>query len=632
MIRAVFKGALIFLSCIFIILTGCMAGSTDYPNKLPNGTQVNNLAESIPVINPPSPSKEIIINVDDYKGNERGEVSDWKAIKAAIEAATVKGATVLRFENRIYNIDDPDIGFINGNAHFTLQGLSDIILDGQGAELRFHHIKRAFAFLNCNRVITKNLVIDWDRPMASPGVVEIDKMGRTVIRVVGDFEVNENTPVGCISEYDIKKMKWEMDGLELYYPPDVKLIADNTFYSPSFNMFKQGMEVLLRHYTYEAHAFDFSQHDNRDLQFENITIYQCPGMAFVSTGGDSGFRIAGCTIKRREGTNNLISATADGIHFGGTIGNIIIEDCDFSHMGDDSVNIHGNWMQIVGQEGNKTLCISAKSYYAVEAGHEFGLFRKKNLEEYARLIVSKSTMDDNNNIMKVTFEQEIPDDWAIGDYVGNLSRGSNNFIIRNNYFHDHRARGMLIQSSNGLILDNRIENVMAAAIQMTTDTNYWFEGFGCKNVVVKNNTIIGSNYATWERGPGGRHMAAINIVVDTKDGLGDYPVHKYIEITDNIIIDTPGLAILAASASDVIIKNNTIINSNTQPFITSGSPLSTGKAIGAEAKGTIMITRASNVEISGNHLSTTMEIFDRGIYSDPLSTEDIRISNNYGFD
>ena len=39
---------------------------------------------------------------------------------------------------------------------------------------------------------------------------------------------------------------------------------------------------------------------------------------------------------------------------------------------------------------------------------------------------------------------------------------------------------MLLQSSNGLVINNRIENVMAAAMQMTTDCNYWEEGFGCE--------------------------------------------------------------------------------------------------------------------------------------------------------
>ncbi|NLC45009.1 MAG: hypothetical protein GX783_12120, partial [Clostridiales bacterium] len=72
MIRAKYKGLLIFLSCIFIMLTACKASNIDYPAKLPNGTQVNDLAASIPVIEPPSPSKEIIINVDDYKENKHG--------------------------------------------------------------------------------------------------------------------------------------------------------------------------------------------------------------------------------------------------------------------------------------------------------------------------------------------------------------------------------------------------------------------------------------------------------------------------------------------------------------------------------------------------------------------------------
>jgi hypothetical protein len=616
----------IILYTFILFLAGCHGGADMNVNMHDNKKENDDF---IPFIEPVNPKKELIIYVDDYKTNKIGEVSDWKAITAAINDAARKGASELRFNNRVYHLDDPDImKSSNGGAHFILSDLSNMVINGQGAELRFYYILGAFKFINCNRTAVKNLVIDWDQPLASPGVAELDKRGRTVIRVAGDYRVTSDTPVQAVTEYDIKKLKWKMDGLERYYPENVELVNENTFYSPSFSVFKSGTEVLLRHYIYDAHAFDFMKNNNSNLHFEGITIYQCPGMGFIGAGCDSGFRIAGCTIKRREGTNKLISTTADGIHIKDTIGNIIIEDCDFSHMGDDALNIHGTLMKVEEKQDSRTLKLSAKGFYGVviDEGDEIALYRKENLEEYARLTVKKGKLNPRDSSITITFDKDIPSTLKKGDYAGNLSRASNNFLIRNNYFHDHRARGMLLQSSNGLVINNRIENVMAAAIQMTTDCNYWEEGFGCENVVVKNNIIIGANYAMWERGPSGRHMAAINLVVDTKTGIGDYPVHKNIRITDNIIVDTPGLAILAASASGVVISNNTIINSNTQPFS------DTGAGIKAAAQGTIMVTRASNVEISGNYLKTSMDVCDRGIYADPSSTEDIRIFNNHGFE
>ena len=417
-----------------------------------------------------------------------------------------------------------------------------------------------------------------------------------------------------------------MDGLERYYPENVELVGDNTFTPLHSVYFKPGTEVLLRHYIYDAHAFDFMKNNNSNLHFEGITIYQCPGMGFIGAGCDSGFRIAGCTIKRREGTNKLISTTADGIHIKDTIGNIIIEDCDFSHMGDDALNIHGTLMKVEEKQDNRTLSCRLKDFMALLLMKEMRLlYTEKRIWRSMHASLLKRKAESQDSSITITFDKDIPSTLKKGDYAGNLSQASNNFLIRNNYFHDLQGRECCFSQQRACYQQqdrkrNGSGNTNDYRLQLLGG-RLWL-----RNVVVKNNIIIGANYAMWERGPSGRHMAVINLVVDTKTGIGDYPVHKNIRITDNIIVDTPGLAILAASASGVVISNNTIINSNTQPFS------DTGAGIKAAAQGTIMVTRASNVEISGNHLETSMEVCDRGIYADPSSTEDIRIFNNHGFE
>ena len=136
--------------------------------------------------------------MDDYKTNKIGEVSDWKAITAAINDAARKGASELRFNNRVYHLDDPDImKSSNGGAHFILSDLSNMVINGQGAELRFYYILVAFKFINCNRTAVKNLVIDWDQPWHPPAWLNWIK-GRTVIRVAGDYRVTPDTPVQAV--------------------------------------------------------------------------------------------------------------------------------------------------------------------------------------------------------------------------------------------------------------------------------------------------------------------------------------------------------------------------------------------------------------------------------------------------
>jgi hypothetical protein len=181
---------------------------------------------------------------------------------------------------------------------------------------------------------------------------------------------------------------------------------------------------------------------------------------------------------------------------------------------------------------------------------------------------------------------------------------------------------MLIQARDGRIENNRIVNTQAAALQITTDANYWQEGYGCRNLVARGNTIEGCNYAIWERAARGRHMACVNILADTLTGLGDYPIHSNIRFEENEIRDTPGLAILVASARAVSVRGNRITGANRQPFENAGA------AIDAKAAGTIMVTRASDVEVAGNRITAAGAVFATGVHVDERNTRNVTVKGN----
>lgn len=577
-----------------------------------------------PVVNPPANAGRPTLKLADFAAPGR---SDWATFVAALKACREQRAGRLLLEPRRYVFDDPAIATSHATAHLLLEQQSDLELDGQGAELVFHHITRGIQLRKCQRVRLKNLTIDWDVPLASPGVIEQHPDGKRGVRIPPEWPVTADTPITGLTEFDTAARRWKMNpAAEQYNVKGAHLTAPQTYTIDDLGAgFTPGMQVLVRHYIYQAHAVDFSGRGNADLTFEEITIRQCPGHAFVGYSCDRGFRLSHCRIQRPlNDPRRLITATADGAHFGGTLGDILIEDCEFEYQGDDSINIHGGWFQVAAIKDARHVALTSRWYGwlfpLVDPGSRLDFRLQQNLAEKGTAKVVHATTAAGSKTLDVELDVDLPAGIAVGDFVGLPERSSPRFVIRNNYFHDHRARGMLLQARDGIVEGNRIERVMAAAIQMTTDANYWEEGYGCENIILRRNRFTGCNYARWERQPHGRHMACVNLVADTKPGLSDYPVHRNILLEDNTIEDTPGLAILIASAENVVVRNNTITNANSEPFA------DTGKAIGAEARGTIMVTRAAEVALYNNTESADRHRHAQGLFVDPATTSGIALT------
>jgi len=583
-----------------------------------------------PTVNAPSPRTSLTVNIDECYETANGRRSDHAAMIAALAACRERGAARLVLPRRTYHFDNPSID--DRGAHILVEDMHDLTIDGSGSELMFHHVANAFRFVRCKRMVLRDVVIDWAFRLTSPGHVVKRPDGRTAVWFPPHYPVDESTLITAVSEYDIERYRWAMNGVEIYYPKDVELIGPQTMYSPSFEEERRpphgqgglaaGMQLVVRHYVYQATCVDFGGAGNEDLAFEDITIYQCPGHAFCGYNAERGFRLSRVKIERRAESGTLVSATADGAHFGAVLGDIVIEDCDFSMQGDDSVNIHGTWLEVTSQADARTLVMTGRwlsDRTRLEPGEELKLCRKADLEEYSRAEIVGSVFDAATRTVRVEVAADLPGGVAEGDYVANVTRSSSRFHIRGNYFHDHRARGMLLQARHGLVEDNHIRNVMGAALQMTADCNYWKEG------LVRDNLIERTNNASWERCPTGRHMAAVSLVVDTPTGLGTYPVHCDITFERNVVRETPGLAFLVASARDVTVSGNVIVDANTEPFD------GTGSAIDAAADGSVMVTRAANVRVLRNRRAATRPTHATGIHVDGRNTSDVVVEGNEGF-
>lgn len=570
-----------------------------------------------PVIHAPRDHGGPVISVADFGAQPDGSACSWAAFRRAIEECRRTDASKLLIPKGRYVFRDPEI-LSRPGAHLPLDGIDDLVVEGSGSELIFRHIRPVMSFANSRRILVRNFSVDWEIDLAVPGRIEEAGDGK-VLKIAEGFPYAEGERIGTVTEYDSEATRWKRNPVEVY-KPDAKLIAPGVWASEAFRKFPAGSAVVARKFVYEAHAFLLDGAGTGDLAFEDVTIFSCPGMAFSGAWCDRGFRFSRCTIRRKDDPRRLISAAADGIWFGGAKGDILVEECDFSHQGDDAVNLHGAWVTITSRPSPRAMELAYKwgRCPSFEPGEIVKLRRAGDLSivQTAR-VVSVERDSPESRTCTVTLDADLEPSLELGDFVENTARACANFVIRGNYFHDNRARGLLLQAPGGLVENNRIANTMCAAMQVTTDARYWHEGFASENVVIRGNTMEGCNYAVWDRHAKGRHPACLNVVADTVSGLSAAAVHSNIVIEHNTIKDTPGLAILVTSASDVIIKDNTIIDANTEPFNGAGS------GIGLPVRGSVMVARASGVTLSGNTFTADRKVYDQGVFVDPDSTKDI---------
>ena len=155
---------------------------------------------------------------------------------------------------------------------------------------------------------------------------------------------------------------------------------------------------------------------------------------------------------------------------------------------------------------------------------------------------------------KLTFDKELPDYIAKDCIVSNGSIDSGNYVISGNYFHENRARGLLLQSNNGLCENNRFYKTMANPVKVIMDisSGLWLEGTGVNGLVIRNNSFVECNVVEWG--------SQINISTNIDGNSADSTLFYNITIENNSFENFYGRLIDASNVSNLRICGNRISN------------------------------------------------------------------------
>ncbi len=506
---------------------------------------------------------------------------------ALVKAAQTGGASVVDLPQGRYHIEPT-----------VLNNLNNIVLDGHGAVLVGSNFEKDLLILNrCKNVTLKNFSIDYDPLPFTQGTV----VSKATDGVTFDVELQKGYPeftqpyFAQIHLFDPKTKSWKARTQDLY--TKMILIQDSKHVRLGF----PGMPAETRNRIAVGDYMVFNQRRgsavvikdlSEKIRVENITILTSPGGGVIeryALGNDyfqfvvrPGPRPAGAEVDR------LLSTGGDALNIAAVRQGPTIEKCDFSCMGDDSVNLHGPLLDVEKVEGPRTLCVAYRAApnvfpfeplvkvgdkvrllrhgdYSIKAESKIVSFKSVKLapeeaQAYMNTWLATSTVYKPIAGIPAAFEVQLDTDVPAEagdtcDFPASLGSG---FVIRDNYFHDHRSRGIRIASTDGIIENNRFERLRDAAISLGPQYGHWREAGWCSNITIRGNTIhdvaLGDDIL---RNPG---WAAICTIVRADKDLSPaagLPADNTDLVIENNHIDgcsVEGIALTAAR--NTIIRNN----------------------------------------------------------------------------
>lgn len=514
--------------------------------------RVDGVNDSVFYIARPNEKSCRSVNASDF-GVSTAADDNYSAFCKAIEYCKANPNITLK-------VDDGKYYFRTDKA-IMLDGLKNVLIDADGAQFIFEN-PNYFHIVNCNCIEIRGLGITWNLDVSRlASLVKIRNASKESHSFELEFtelnEVSADIPIMAFTKYDPETLTpgTRQDFKENYvyqFPGSIKTVEKTghnvlkVTHDGSLDNYTDGEVYLLRHHVYGGNAFNV--YNTSSITFSGIKLYAVAGMGWLIENRSEHFQLLGCVIGLDpEHDDNRISTTADGVHIANTNGKFRISGCDFSFMGDDDVNVHDNIATVTDKLDEKTVEIytNANNF----AAGDTAIFSSKGFD---RLGFSAEVTSVEGK--KLTFDKELPDYIVKDCIVSNGSIDSGNYVISGNYFHENRARGLLLQSNNGLCKNNRFYKTMANPIKVIMDisSGLWLEGTGVNGLVIRNNSFVECNVVEWS--------AQISISTNIDGKSADSTLFYNITVENNSFDNFYGRLVDASNVSNLKICGNRINN------------------------------------------------------------------------
>ncbi len=470
---------------------------------------------------------------------------------------------------------------------FLLDGLSGVTLDGGGSTFVFHGLMNPFKITRSKNILLRNFSVDWERPFITQGriaAVADDSVDLAIDRAQYPY-VLENGRAWFTGE----DWKRSVDGYNILYDKTTKEIVYKTRDNPlgmDFNkraeeiapgvvrFFGQpklkpepGTFIALNHGRYLVTCFEVNRCANVTLRA--ITVYHSLSHGVVASRTEN-LTLDTFNIVANEQKGRVFSSVADGFHLVHCKGDVVIENCAHTGLGDDFLNTHGCNCVVRKRLDDRTVLVTRAE--CTDAGDDVWLLRKGEAQrrEVCRVAgVKRVRMEDKKWGQEVTFAEALPQDFKAGDFFENKTWNAALTVRHCRILKRHRARGLLVTTPEKVVIESNYFRTAGTAILIEGDTDHWFESGANRDVLIRDNVFedcLTSGSETggkWEWGE-----AIITITPSHQpDSVDSEPFHRNIRIEGNTFktFDVP--LVRARSVRGLAFRNNTVEHTQTYaPF------------------------------------------------------------------
>ncbi len=519
---------------------------------------------------------------------------------------------------------------------FCINNARKLRLDGGGSTFVFHGLMNPFKITRSEDVRLSDFSVDWDRPFITQGRIA----GVTDESV--DIEIDKAQYPYVIESgrawFTGEDWKRGVDGYNILYDKTTKEIVYKTHDNPlgmDFNKRAEelkpgvvrfygkpkikpeiGTYIALNHGRYLVVCFEISR--CKDVILKDITVNHSLSHGVFAARTENltldAFNIAANELKGR-----VFSSVADGFHLMNCKGDVVIENCAHTGLGDDFLNTHGR--NCVVQKRLNDCTVRATGADCTDVGDDVWLLRKGEAQrcEVYRVGSVKHVRVGDKWGQEVTFSKPLPADFKEGDFFENKTWNATLTMRHCKILKCHRARGILVTTPEKVVIEKNLFRTAGAAILIEGDTDFWFESGANRNVLIRDNVFedcLTSGCETggrWEWGE-----AIITITPSQKpDSVESEPYHRNIRIDGNTFktFDIP--IVRARSVRGLTFKNNTIEHTATYaPF--------------AWQKAAFWFDGCREVTVRGNRYADAYG--GHAIWTEHMRTEDLNVKDERPFE
>ncbi|MCR4616225.1 MAG: hypothetical protein K5756_08775 [Clostridiales bacterium] len=466
---------------------------------------------------------------------------------------------------------DTKLVIVPGVYRFTqtyqiiMQGLKNVYIEGEGAKFIFCSPGRMLHVRNCEGLEIHGLAIDYDRandPIDDVAVVRNADPGTHTLDLCffEKTDVDESMVFRAATQCDPQSLTFGAPGSEkeVYFYSleqpiiNVAKVSPNVLrvtHSGCMDSFADGETYILRHYVYDGEGI--YTENSTHVTYSGMKIYGGTGCFFVFGVGASHFQIIDTTVgvDPRDTTGAHVSTAADAIHIVNTGGRFRVEGCDISRQGDDALNVHDGLGYIDSVEGDTVRMFASAFKLSVGDILRFKDAAFQDIPDFSAVIVGADT---SGSLKKVRFDRDVSQVIGKGYIALNTETDSSGYVIRNNYIHENRARGFLLQSSCGLCENNRFYKTQMQAIKIVVDIipSLWQEGTGVNTLEIRGNTF--------EQCVVGENSEVITLSTNLNGRSAERYVFENIDIVGNTFTAFPGRLVNASNANGLRFEDNTV--------------------------------------------------------------------------